>query len=220
MILSLPGILTPDELAAIKALCMDGDFVDGKFSARGAARTVKNNLQMDPASERFKDIETQIYQAASRSSRFQAMALPSRLHSMRVSKYTPGMQYGTHVDNAVMGAGRLRTDVSVTVFLSEPSDYQGGDLQIGSPYDESFKLAAGSLLAYPATTLHRVMPVFSGERLVVVFWVKSQVRDAAQRQILADLDAVKRTMFERQGQTGEFDLLNSSYTNLLRMWAE
>lgn len=220
MILSLPDILTPEELTEVRQLCHDGDFIDGKFSAGGAAKAVKNNLQMSPASERFKTIETLIFQAARRSPRFQAMAFPVKLHSLRVSRYTPGMHYGTHVDSAVMGAGRFRTDVSVTVFLSDPSEYQGGDLQIGSPYERSFKLAAGSLLAYPSTTLHRVMPVFSGERLVAVFWVKSQVRNAAQREILADLDVVKRTLFERQGTTVEFDLLNSSYTNLLRMWAE
>lgn len=129
------------------------------------------------------------------------------------------MSYGTHTDNAMMG--NQRADVSFTVFLNQPTDYDGGELVIEGPDDEQdYKLSAGTALVYPSSTLHRVNPVTAGQRLVTVGWVQSLIRDPAQRELLFDIDTVRRSLFAQYGKTIEFDLLSKSVSNLLRRWAE
>lgn len=144
------------------------------------------------------------------------------MHSLLFSRYGVGMAYGRHIDNALMGGKQLRrSDLSFTVFLSDPDTYTGGELVIEGPDNEtSYRLAAGSAIVYPANTLHRVDPVISGERLVAVGWVQSLIRDAEQREILFDLDTVKRTLFAQDGKTDAFDLVSKTMANLLRKWAE
>lgn len=138
------------------------------------------------------------------------------------SRYQGGMYYGTHIDNAIMGDEELmRSDLSLTLFLSDPANYTGGELVIESTQGEqAFKLDAGSMVVYPTTTLHRVEPVTEGERLAAVTWVQSLVRDAHNREILFDLDTVRDTLSQKSGKTAEFDLLSKSIANLLRKWAD
>ncbi len=139
--------------------------------------------------------------------------------SLMFSRYEPGMRYGLHVDDAIMGG--MRSDVAFTLFLSEPESYDGGELMIDSAAGEdAIKLAPGALVAYPATSLHRVAEVTRGARLAAVGWARSFVRDAAQRELLFDLDTARRTLFAQHGPSREFELMSKSLTNLLRMWAE
>ena len=129
------------------------------------------------------------------------------------------MSYGTHANNAMMGS--YRSDVSFTLFLSAPTDYAGGELVIeGADDEKAYKLPAGSAIVYPSSTLHRVNEVTKGTRLVVVGWVQSLVRNSAQRELLFDIDTVRRSLFAQHGKTNEFDLLSKSVSNLLRQWAE
>ena len=129
------------------------------------------------------------------------------------------MSYGTHADNAMMGS--WRSDVSFTLFLNQPTDYEGGELVIEGPDDEqAYKLSAGTAIVYPSSTLHRVNEVTAGQRLVVVGWVQSLIRDPAQRELLFDIDTVRRSLFAQYGKTTEFDLLSKSVSNLIRRWAE
>ena len=145
-------------------------------------------------------------------------ARPKALSPLLFSRYDTGMQYGSHVDDALMGG--MRTDISFTLFLSDATSYDGGELIIDSASgEETFKLEAGALVAYPATSLHRVGTVTRGARLAAIGWARSFVRDPAQRELLFDLDTARRQLFAREG-TAEFDLISKSFANLLRMWAE
>jgi PKHD-type hydroxylase len=141
---------------------------------------------------------------------------------MLFSRYEAGMSYGRHIDNALMGnQDFLRSDISLTLFLSPPSTYEGGELVIESTdAEQAYKLEAGSVIVYPSSTLHRVEPVTEGVRLVAVAWVQSLVREPSEREILFDLDTARRAIFTKQGKTIEFDLISKSHANLLRKWAE
>ncbi len=182
---------------------------------------MKSNSQA-VASPLLDRIRTLITDALEKNDIVRAMALPRRIFPPLVSKTGPGQGYGTHVDDAIIGGGlALRSDVSVTVFLSDPGTYGGGELIIETPSGEdAAKPAAGDAILYPSTTLHRVAPVTSGERLAAVTWIESRVRDAGRREILFDLDRARRSIFERDGKSATFDLVTKSYSNLLRRWAE
>ena len=150
---------------------------------------------------------------------FNLAVRPKALTPLLFSRYEKGMHYGSHVDDALMHG--VRTDVSFTLFLSEPDSYQGGELVIETPAgDDAVKLSAGSLVAYPATTLHHVAPVTRGVRLAAVGWARSFIREPAQRELLFDLDTARRRMFAREGKTDDGDLLSKSLANLLRMWMD
>jgi PKHD-type hydroxylase len=150
---------------------------------------------------------------------FQIAVRPKRIVRAMFSRHKSGDSYGTHVDNALMDGER--TDVSFTLFLSDPEHYSGGELVIETAAgEEAVKLPAGSLFAYPSTTLHRVERVTEGNRLAMVGWVRSLVRDASQRELLYDLDTARRTLFDRTGKSVEFDLISKSCANLLRMWCD
>ena len=150
---------------------------------------------------------------------FGLAARPKALSPLLFSRYDTTMHYGSHVDDALMNG--MRTDVSFTLFLSDPKDYDGGELVIESAAgEETFKPAAGSLVAYPATSLHHVAEVTRGTRLAAVGWARSFIRDAARRELLFDLDTARRQMFAREGKSAAFDLVSKSAANLMRMWAE
>lgn len=221
MILCIAEVLTDKELAAIRRHLAKGDFVDGRETAGWHARLVKHNQQLasGPGNSAAGEI---LRGALLRHEVFRAGVQPHRLRPPLFSRSGVGQGYGAHVDDALMGdAPRLRTDVSVTVFLSAPEDYEGGELVIDTPGGElGYKLAAGSALIYPATSLHRVEPVTAGRREVAVTWVQSLVRAAEQREILFDLDRARRAIFEADGKTPAFDAVTKSYANLLRLWAE
>jgi PKHD-type hydroxylase len=180
-----------------------------------------NTILQDDGSAAVQHLQTLLSQALQRNSLFQMAVLPKTIRPALFSRYEKGMSYGSHVDNAVMGQSELmRSDVSLTLFLSQPETYDGGELVIESSQGEQgYKLPAGSMIVYPSTTLHRVEPVTAGRRMAAVTWVQSLVRDSAQREILFDLDTARQILFQKSAKTSEFDLISKSYANLLRQWA-
>ncbi|MGB2924641.1 MAG: Fe2+-dependent dioxygenase [Limnothrix sp.] len=219
MIFKIPQVLQPEILENITKALEKAEFIDGKLTAGWHAKLVKNNQQLTKSlsQETFKKL---VIQAINEHPLFQAAVRPKAIHTLLFSRYEKGMSYGRHVDNALMGQG-FRSDVSFTVFLNNPEDYAGGELVIeGADSEQSYKLAAGEMILYPSTTLHRVDPIISGDRLVAVGWVQSLIRDTQRREILFDLEVSRRGMFAREGKTDEFDLLSKSIANLLRMWVE
>ncbi len=221
MIVCVPNLLTDKELIRLNEALSVAEFVDGKLTAGWHAKLVKQNQQLSktPDADALKSV---IRKALQRNQLFQAVARPRVIHSLLLSRYREGMSYGRHVDNALMKeGGLLRSDLSFTVFLSSPDAYEGGELVIeGADSETPYKLAAGSAIVYPSTSLHRVDPVVSGERLVAVGWVQSLIRSAEKREILFDLVTTQRSLFAQDGKNNEFDLISKSIANLLRMWAE
>lgn len=222
MIICMANILTSEELGLIIDRLKNAEFVDGKLTAGWYAQQVKNNAQLKNDAAPTQELRNLVNQALKRNSLFQIAARPKAIRPIMFSRYQGGMYYGTHIDNAIMGDEELmRSDLSLTLFLSDPATYTGGELVIESAQGEqAFKLDAGSMVVYPTTTLHRVEPVTEGERLAAVTWVQSLVRDAHKREILFDLDTVRDTLFQKSGKTAEFDLLSKSIANLLRKWAD
>lgn len=222
MILSIDNLLTSEELVFFTSRLETTDFVDGKTTAGWHARAVKHNTQLTTKAPYAQDLVDMVKAALWRNSLFQIAIQPKIIHSMLFSRYEAGMSYGSHVDNALMGNQQFwRSDMSLTLFLSSPSTYDGGELVIESLEDErTFKLEAGSAIVYPSSTLHRVEAVTRGIRLAAVAWVQSLVRDPSEREILFDLDTVRRSIFHKNGKTTEFDLISKSYANLLRKWAD
>ena len=222
MIFSIEQIFSPDELAQIRQVLDKAEFVDGKLTAGWHAKLVKNNQQLKVGTSQ-KELQAKVRATLLKNALFQATVRPKSIHSLLFSRYDVGMSYDTHVDNALMGGGSglYRSDVSFTLFLSSPNDYQGGELVIeGIQSEQKYKLEAGSAIVYPSTTLHRVNPVTEGTRLVVVGWVQSTVRDASDREILFDLETARRAIFAKSGKTAEFDLISKSMANLFRKWAD
>ncbi|MBF2076259.1 MAG: Fe2+-dependent dioxygenase [Synechococcales cyanobacterium C42_A2020_086] len=222
MILCIANVLTPEELATLTTQLDKADFVDGKTTAGWHARLVKHNQQLDRNAAVAEELKGLVMGALQRNSLFQMAVRPKIIRPPLFSRYQVGMSYGSHVDNALMGDQPLmRSDVSMTLFISSLSDYDGGELVVETPQGEQeFKLEAGSLVLYPSTTLHRVEPVTRGVRLVAVSWIQSLVRDAHEREILFDLDTARQVLFEKSGKTLEFDLISKSHANLLRKWVE
>ncbi len=216
MIVAITDMLTAAELAEIRDGLGRAGWVDGKATAGWHAKLVKDNEQLDPADPVTVSLKAIVTAALKRSALFQAATLPAEV-SLIFNRYAEGRSYGAHVDNAYMGG--LRTDVSFTLFLSDPESYGGGDLVIdASGIEQRVKLPAGAAIVYPATTLHRVEAVTSGARIACAGWVESRVRDAAAREILFDLDRVKRALFDATGKSEAFDLASKTAANLLRRW--
>lgn len=193
-------------------------FIDGRATAGWSARHVKSNRQPAPGAA-LDGLRARVTAAIVAHPVFALGVRPRTLSPLIFARYGVGDGYGAHVDDALMGG--LRTDVAFTLFLSRPEDYDGGELVIDSSAGEdAIKLDAGSLVAYPATTLHRVEPVTRGERQVAVGWARSFIRSAEQRELLFDLDTARRTLFELHGPSGQFNLLSKCSANLIRMWAD
>lgn len=223
MVICIGEVLTAPELERVRHLLDGQRFVDGQATAGWAASPVKRNTQLDSGAESFSTLQELVTAALRRNAVFVAAAMPKAMRSILFNRYDPGMQYGNHVDNALMGEGAacIRSDLSFTLFLSAPETYQGGELVIDDPSGEQmYKLPAGALVLYSSTMLHRVDPVASGQRFAAVGWVQSLIRDPAQRQILFELESARRQMFEATGKTAAFDLLSKNVSNLWRMWAE
>ncbi len=220
--IAIANILNADELQTINDYLATAEFVDGKLTAGKFVKGVKNNLQVKSREGKPSEVDQTIVNALSRNDVFSGFVLPRRFMTPLFSKYEPGMQYGSHVDSALMGTGDLmRCDVSVTVFLNDPASYEGGQLMIGTPSGErAVKLPAGAAVVYASDTLHRVAPVSSGVRLVAVTWAQSYVRDEQMRQILYDMKAASRIVATRAADSPEAKLLFKSHANLLRKVAE
>lgn len=218
MQLSIGGILSHDAIVQLRETLAKSLFVDGRKTAGWAAELVKNNEQA-VVDATIEELTGDIAATLCDNPVFQIAVRPKTIIKTMFSRYKPGMSYGTHVDNALMG--RERTDVSFTLFLSDPDTYDGGELIIETASGEdAVKLPAGSVFTYPSSTLHRVAPVTRGERLALVGWARSYIRDPSQRELLFDLDTARRTLFNREGASAEFDLISKSSANLLRMWID
>lgn len=221
MFLQVPNILTEDELSRIDAAIAAGTFSDGKSTADAPTKPAKNNLQMEKTEE--GDAASQlVVQAIARSPLVQRICLPSRVVRPLFSRYETGMEYGWHTDNPLMVERRpLRTDIAVTVFLSDPESYEGGELQVNTAGGQArFRLPRGHAIFYPATTLHAVSAVTRGVRHAAVTWVQSLVASVERRELLHDLDAALRIVREKAPNSDEVNLLMKSHANLMRMWSE
>jgi PKHD-type hydroxylase len=211
------NVLSAAEIDLARAALAGATFVDGRATAGFAARRVKNNTQV--AGSELETLRTLIAKRILDNEMFRLAVRPKALTPLLLSRYENKMHYGSHVDDALMHG--MRTDVSFTLFLSDPASYDGGELVIESAAgDDPVKLDAGSLVAYPSTALHRVNDVTSGERLAAVGWARSYIRDPARREMLFDLDTARRRMFAQSGNSAEYDLVSKSLANLMRMWAE
>ncbi|HTV84573.1 MAG TPA: Fe2+-dependent dioxygenase [Dyella sp.] len=223
MIHCVPAVLGPDELAAIRSRLQSIVFADGAGTAGWSAREVKRNLQVTAGTPEYEQIARIVREAFMRSGELQAALLPAMATPVLFNRYGQGMEYGPHVDAPVMGvmSNAVRSDVAITIFLSDPQSYDGGELtMLMNGANSAFKLEAGAAIAYPANTLHHVTPVTRGARDAAIIWVQSQIRDPAKRELLWDMETAKRLTFEREGKSQAFDLISRSRANLVRMWAE
>src|SRR5262245_46765463 len=212
------NVLSAEEIKPVRPPRQRRALVDGRATAGFAARMVKNNRQAEPARS-LDTIRKLVAERVLGNEVFRLAVRPKALSPLIFSRYEKNMHYGSHVDDALMEG--MRTDVAFTLFLSEPTSYDGGELTIESAGgEEAFKLAAGALVAYSATSLHHVTAVTRGARLAAVGWARSFIRDPAQRELLFDLDTARRQMFAHEGKSTEFDLISKSFANLLRMWVE
>ena len=227
MLITIEKALDAAQVQALRqALEQAGEaWVDGRVSAGYQGAPIKHNQQIDEASEVAAQCQRLILQALERHPRFISAVLPNEVYPPMFNRYGEGMTFGAHVDGSVRlhpyTGRKLRTDVSATLFLSDPSEYEGGELEVMDQYgSHSVKLAAGDMVVYPATSLHRVTPVTRGMRLASFFWVQSLVRDDAQRAMMFDLD----NAIQRLNLTGADDearrTLIGLYHNLMRQWTE
>ncbi len=222
MLTCIPDVLEGPEIKKIRTAIESGPFLDGKKTAGYRARRVKNNQQMDRTTDAAKEVKAAVVAALKRNKTFQRVALPRTIRPPLISRYRVGMNYGLHVDDAMMGSTvKERNDIAVTVFLNDPGDYEGGALIMSSPFGEQeIKLPAGHAVVYPSSTLHRVAPVTRGERLAAVTWVQSHVRDPARREILYDVYRMRETLAKLDPDGEAADLAFKTHANLLRMWSE
>ena len=224
MLLHVPEVLTRDELRSLRAALDGADWTDGRETVGVQGAQVKRNEQLPDASPLRAALARTVLAALARSPLFFAAALPLKTMAPRFNRYHGGGEYGMHVDGAVMQSGEhghVRSDLSCTLFLAEPDDYDGGELVISDTYGEhEVKLPAGDLILYPSSSLHRVEAVTRGARLASFFWVQSMVRDDASRRLLFELDtAIERLRTSGSDQEAVLQL-TGVYHNLLRRWAE
>ena len=218
------AVLNTEELAWIRALIQRSRFAEGVKSAAGAAREVKLNQQLECSREDHQKLVQLVFDALRRSAPFARIALPLEISVPMINRYAVGMTYGAHYDKPFMptpDGPRLRGDLSATLFLTNPADYDGGELCFSRVGESGpVRLKAGDLFLYPANTLHRVTPVTRGERLAIVFWVQSMVRDHEKRCMIAELDGVVGRLAEKMPGSEEVRDLAGMVGNLTRMWAE
>ncbi|MCF8206914.1 MAG: Fe2+-dependent dioxygenase [Methylotenera sp.] len=226
MLLKIPQILDADGVARARALLAAAPWSDGRSTAGRQAAQVKNNEQLSPGSEPHRELQALVLQALDRHPVFFSATLPKRVLPPQFNRYAGATNtYGNHVDQAVRylpgGLQRVRTDISCTLFLSDPADYDGGELVIDTTFGEQrVKLAAGDLVVYPGTSVHRVEPVTRGARLASFFWIESMVRGDEQRRLLYEMDMSLMALRTELGETPELVQLTGTYHNLLRMWAD
>lgn len=223
MLLAIPKVLTDHQLKTVRELLQDAHFVDGRLSAGATARKVKKNHELPADSQLLSQLNNIVMNALFNHPLYQAAVLPHRQATPFYARYEPGEAYGNHVDDPVMGPmqGRYRTDVSTTVFINDPEDYEGGEIVIQSQIGEqAIKLAAGSAITYPSGSLHRVAEVTKGTRLVAVTWAQSMVRDADKRELLFNLYKSRDALQKKYPDDEEVVKVDHTYINLMRMWAE
>jgi len=226
MLLKIPQILDAAGVARARELLAAGAWADGRTTAGRQAAQVKNNEQLQPGSEQHGELQALVLQALEKHPVFFSATLPKRVLPPLFNRYAGSANaYGSHVDQAVRylpgGVQRVRTDISCTLFLSDPASYDGGELVIEHSYGEQrVKLAAGDMVVYPGTSVHRVEPVTRGARLASFFWIESMVRADEQRRMLFEMDMSLMKLRGELGETPELVQLTGTYHNLLRMWAD
>ena len=227
MLLHIPQVMTAEEVARVRAALDAADWTDGRETVGVQGAGVKRNLQLADASPLKAELGRQVLAALDRNPLYFAAALPMRVLPPRFNRYEGGGEYGFHVDGAVMAdgtgpaRGHVRSDLSCTLFLCEPEDYDGGELVVSDTYGEhEVKLPAGDMILYPSSSLHRVTPVTRGARLASFFWVQSMVRDEGNRRLLFEMDMAIESLRTGGADSGAVLRLTGIYHNLLRQWAE
>jgi PKHD-type hydroxylase len=225
MLLHIPNVLKTDELEQLRQLLAQAEWTDGKVTAGTQSEQVKRNIQLPETTVDAEAARLIVLKALHRHPLFFSAALPKKIYPPLFNQYKAGMDFGAHVDNAVrthaISGVNVRTDISCTLFLSDPESYEGGELVVEDTYGHQMvKLPAGDMVLYPGTSLHHVRPVTEGTRLASFFWVQSMVRDDAQRTLLFDMDAAIVTLRQQIGDTAAVIRLTGNYHNLIRMWAD
>ncbi len=224
MLIVIPDLLSHEDALALRARILPAEWVDGNATSGPGSALKKFNRQLPEDSPAAQAAQTVVARALGANQIFLSAALPHTIFPPLFNRYGPGETFGTHVDNAVRihgGSGtRIRTDLSATLFLTDPADYDGGELEIEGPFGRiSYKLPAGHMLLYPSSSLHRVTPVTRGERISCFFWMQSLVASAEARAMLFDLDQSIQALTLRHGSTDEEILrLTNVYHNLMRRW--
>ncbi len=228
MIFKIPDILRPQQVAQIREKLEKGEWVDGRVSAGPQAAMVKNNMELKKGQPAELEAGAMVWSALDQNKAFNFTALAFKVSPPLFNRYQGGGTYGPHVDNAIRNAPdpsgrmlRMRSDLSATLFLSDPADYDGGELVVEDTYgDHSVKLPAGHLVLYPAGSLHEVKPVTRGARLAAIFWIQSMVRDEGKRTLLVELELAFEALHRDHPQHPSLPHLTGIYNNLLRRWAE
>ncbi len=223
MLITIPDVLNEQELAVVHDYVASASFVDGRLSAGSEAVEVKNNLEMRTSDQHMAQLNNLVMGRLIKHPVYLNAAMPAKIAAPFYAKYTAGMRYGNHVDDPVMGpAGqRYRTDLSITVFLNPPEDYDGGELVVQTAFGEQrVKLGAGSAVMYPSGSTHCIAEVTRGERIVAVTWVQSMVRDPARRELLYRLSQARDILLAKSKGEEETELVSNAYINLVRMWSE
>ena len=223
MMLQLKHVLNATQLENVRRTLARAEFTDGRLSAGKVARAVKNNEELKANAQLLELLNNEVMGSLVQHPLYQAAALPQRVASPFYARYTPGMHYGDHVDDPIMGSqGQpYRTDISITIFLNQADEYEGGELVVNSSYGQhKVKLNAGDAVMYPSSSLHHVAEVTKGERLVAVTWVQSMVRDPAKRELLYTLYQAKEKLLESAPNEETSNQVNTAYVNLMRMWVD
>ena len=228
MLIAIPAVLSPEQLAEVRRLVDAGVWEDGKKTAGQQSELAKRNLQLPASSDQGQAAGKIIMDALANNGLFMSAALPDRVFPPLFNRYDAGAGHGfdNHIDNAIRyledKSARIRTDLSATLFLADPDDYDGGELIVEDTYGEhAVKLPAGDVILYPSTSLHRVQPVTRGSRIASFFWIQSMVRDDGRRTLLLEMDAAIRTLATDLGDKNpSIVALTGTYHNLLRRWAD
>lgn len=226
MLITIPQVLTKEEVAHCRGLLDAADWQDGKSTAGAQSAEVKKNQQLDPTSEVAQKVGQFILQKLAQNPTFVSAALPNKILPPMFNRYASGETFGLHVDNAIrvnpLTQERLRTDLSMTLFFAEPDEYDGGELYIEDYYGtKEVKLPAGDMVLYPSTSLHEVRPVTRGARVSSFFWLQSMVRSDEHRRVLFDLDQTIQTLAMRSGTDDpEVVKLTGIYHNMIRIWVD
>jgi PKHD-type hydroxylase len=225
MLLHIPEVLSKEQVAGMRRAMEAAEWTDGRQTVGPQGAKVKRNQQLPDASPLRRELGEIVVAALARHPLYHAAALPMRTLSPRFNRYEGGGEYGFHIDGAVMATGdsdvQVRSDISCTLFLSEPEEYDGGELIVSDTYGEhEVKLPAGDAIVYPSSSLHKVTPVTRGARIASFFWVQSLVRDDSARRLLLELDTAIRNLSASAADQASILQLTGVYHNLLRRWAE
>ncbi|MFM1866361.1 MAG: 2OG-Fe(II) oxygenase [Pseudomonadota bacterium] len=225
MLLHIPKVISESELQNIRSIITDANWVDGKVTAGTQSEQVKNNLQLEENSEAANKAREIVLQALSRNALFFSAVLPKKIYPPLFNQYKTGMSFGNHIDNAVRthrsSAVHVRTDISSTLFLSDPESYDGGELVIEDTFgQQSIKLPAGDMVVYPGTSLHHVNEISKGSRFSCFFWTQSMIREDEKRTLLLDMDSAITSLRNSIGDNEAITRLTGNYHNLIRMWSD